>query len=116
MLRRDIRISHSLSLTLTFSLSHSYVAKRYQDLSLSLSNSHFLSLSQLMKLIEKQLNICCEEISGSSASGTGNADVLGKIFSMVYITRNGLTKAEIWGMVGMVSKYHPDEVRVRVKE
>jgi hypothetical protein len=28
---------------------------------------------------------------------------------MVYITRNGLTEAEIWGMVQMVSKYHPDE-------
>ena len=70
----------------------------------------FLSCNTAHELIEKQLNICCEEISGSSASGTGNADVLGKIFSMVYITRNGLTEAEIWGMVRMVSKYHPDDV------
>ena len=72
----------------------------------------FLSCNTAHELIEKQLNICCEEISGSceSGTGTGNADVLGKIFSMVYITRNGLTETEIWGMVGMVSKYHPDDV------
>lgn len=42
------------------------------------------------------LHLC---IPGSGASGTGNADVLSKIFCMVYITRNGLSEAEIWGMV-----------------
>lgn len=69
----------------------------------------FLCCNTAHELIERQLNICCEEISVSSASGTGNADVLGKMFSMVYITRNGLSEAEIWGMMKMVSKYHPDE-------
>ena len=70
----------------------------------------FLSCTTAHELIERQLNICCEKISGSGDSGTGNADVLGKIFGMVYITRNGLTEAEIWGIVKTVSKYHPDDV------
>lgn len=70
----------------------------------------FLSCSTAHELIERQLNICCENISGTGDSGTGNADVLGKIFGMVYITRNGLTENEIWGIVKTVSKYQPDDI------
>jgi hypothetical protein len=76
----------------------------------------FLSCNTAHELIEKQLNICCEEISGpQSAGGPKYAEILGKMFSMVHISRNGLKYDEIWDMVKMFSQHHPPDEGMKDK-
>lgn len=79
----------------------------------------FLSCSQAHELINKTLDICTSavfEINKNSDELTDevqhnqNAELLGKIFSVVYAARNGLTEAEVWGVIKMVTKFSPDVV------
>jgi len=74
----------------------------------------FLACSSAHELIEKNLNVCCqfmalEDTNNYDESGENSiADLLGKMLSVVYASRSGLTEVEIWGLVRMVSKMEPD--------
>lgn len=73
----------------------------------------FLACSSAHELIEKNLNVCCQSIEDQSEYDEGGenfiSDTLGKMLSIVYASRSGLTEAEIWGLIRMVSKVEPDE-------
>ena len=76
----------------------------------------FLSCNTAHELIDKQLNICCEDITGGvPTGGVKYADILGKMFSMVYISRNGLKYDEIWDMVKMFSVQNPPDESMKEK-
>eukprot|EP01041_Mallomonas_annulata_P007718 gene7718-15792_t len=63
----------------------------------------FLRCNTAFELIEKSLNLC------SSAIFEGQAELLGKVFTVVYVSRNGLSEEEIWGLIRMVSQTEPDQ-------
>jgi uncharacterized coiled-coil DUF342 family protein len=75
----------------------------------------FLACSSAHDLIDKNLNVCCQSMALEDQDGyeeTGEnslADLLGKMLSVVYASRSGLTETEIWGLIRMVSKMEPDE-------
>jgi len=89
----------------------------------------FLSCSTAHELVDKNLNICCEAINrfktestiDSNQQGITNnnnnsntvknvfSDTLGKIFSVIYVSRTGLSEMEIWGLMRLVSKNEFDE-------
>lgn len=77
----------------------------------------FLACASAHDLIEKNLNVCCQSMAledqdGYEESGENSiADLLGKMLSVVYASRSGLTEAEIWGLIRMVSKVEPDETQ-----
>jgi hypothetical protein len=65
----------------------------------------FLSCYSTADLLDRNLNICAEAIFGPNAvDDSENDDILGKIFSLVYVSRNGLTQDEIWGLIKMVTQ------------
>ncbi len=67
----------------------------------------FLHCSSAHELVDKNLNICCQAVFPDS--GTNSPDeqakmtLLGKIFTIVYVSRTGLTEDEIWGVIKMVT-------------
>lgn len=75
----------------------------------------FLACSSAHDLIDKNLNVCCqymalEDQDGYEETGENSlADILGKMLSVVYASRSGLTEAEIWGLMRMVSRFEPDD-------
>eukprot|EP01032_Pedospumella_encystans_P011606 gene11606-13487_t len=83
------------------------------DLSVDELLEKFLACSSAHELIERNLNVCCQfmtlEDNSFEESGENSiSDLLGKIMSVVYASRSGLTEAEIWGLLRMVSKIEPD--------
>jgi len=58
-------------------------------------------------LVGKTLNICCQPYDDDSTIPLNEygdnliADLLGKMLSMIYVSRSGLTEAEIWGLLSM---------------
>lgn len=89
----------------------------------------FLSCQTAHELIDKNLNICVQGMhqqmliqestlmNGGEANMSSSfslteivdednslADLLGKIMSVVYASRSGLTEAEIWGLIRMVCR------------
>ena len=74
----------------------------------------FLACPSAHDLIQKNLNVCCQSMvddqDGYDENGEDSiGDLLGKMLSVVYASRSGLTEAEIWGLIRMVSKIEPDE-------
>lgn len=79
----------------------------------------FLACTTAHELIDKNLNICCQSDAAAALDSEDTdsvqddsgllPDVMGKILSVVYISRSGLTEAEIWGLMRMVSKFEPSE-------
>lgn len=84
----------------------------------------FLTCGTAHDLIDRNLNICCtavfpkgddagsknNSIENSIAESKGdNSEILGKIMSIIYASRNGLSEAEVWGVMKMVAGYEPDE-------
>lgn len=81
----------------------------------------FLSCVTAHELVDKALNICCQiphgehglkdgSVSGSVVDENEEqmlSDLLGKMLSMVYASRSGLTEEEIWGLLRMVSRFEP---------
>lgn len=71
----------------------------------------YLACQTAVDLVDRNLNLCCEAVFGSN---TDNDDVseyaiLGKVFSIVYVSRNGLTQEEIWGVMKLMSRAQLDE-------
>lgn len=74
----------------------------------------FLYCSTAHELVDKNLDICTkavftspEVLSGADSKVT--AEVLGKMFSIVHVSRTGLTESEIWGVLKMVTGVTVDE-------
>jgi hypothetical protein len=74
----------------------------------------FLHCSTAHELVDKNLNICCQAVFPDS----GNPDlpeektkmeILGKIFTIVHVSRTGLTELEISGVIKMVTSIHIDQ-------
>lgn len=57
------------------------------------------------ELIHESLNIYCKAIFPESSANGANRrfEALGKILSMVYVSRNGLSFEEIWGVLSLTS-------------
>lgn len=85
----------------------------------------FLACNTAHELIDRNLNVCCQ--SEDTFDGTfdeslfglsGNVDnvlpdLLGKMMTVVYVSRSGLTEAEIWGLIKMVTQTEPSEEQTR---
>jgi hypothetical protein len=80
----------------------------------------FLMCATAHELTDKNLNICCqsaddETVNNNAANQLNEygdnvmADLLGKMMSVIYVSRSGLTEPEIWGLLHMVSKYEITE-------
>lgn len=69
----------------------------------------FLACTTAHELIDKNLNICC--MTSGSEEGEENVmtDLLGKMLSVIYVSRSGLTEAEIWAILNMVARVGNDE-------
>jgi len=68
----------------------------------------YLPCQSAYELIDKNFEICFD------SSDEESRDYLGKVSSVVYFSRNGLTETEIWGLVRMLTKSVPED-RVKVK-
>lgn len=68
----------------------------------------YLPCQSAYELIDKNFEICFD------SSDPESRDYLGKVSSVVYFSRNGLTETEIWGLVRMLTKSVPED-RVKVK-
>lgn len=85
----------------------------------------FLACNTAHELIDRNLNVCCQSedtFDGNFDENlfglTGNADnvlpdLLGKMMTVVYVSRSGLTEAEIWGLIKMVTQTEPTEEQTR---
>lgn len=74
----------------------------------------FLHCSTAHELVDKNLNICCQSVFPEGGDSDGpdekaKMELLGKIFTIVYVSRTGLTEAEIWGVIKMVTSIHIEE-------
>lgn len=91
-------------------------------MSLKLTNSSidqlletFLRCSTAHELVDKNLNICNQAVFPNVDSpeapveDKAKMELLGKIFTIVYISRTGLTVEEIWGVIKMVTSVSIDE-------
>lgn len=74
----------------------------------------YLACTTAHELIDKSLNVCCQshfyDNDDDSSIHTEEgllSDVIGKILSVVYVSRSGLTESEIWGLIKMVNKFEP---------
>ena len=78
----------------------------------------FLHCSTAHELVDKNLNICCQSVfpdgnNPEMPDEKAKMEILGKIFTIVYISRTGLTESEIWGVIRMVTSIHMDEVQMK---
>jgi len=87
----------------------------------------FLFCSTAHELVDKNLDICTKAVfsSGESgalgglaskdskAAGAVSSEILGKVFSIVHVSRTGLTEAEIWGVLKMVTQVTVEEELAR---
>ena len=89
-----------------------YLRTLLQSLSLGLrmtthSKDHlldaFLRCNNAFEITEKIMNLCIFSITNEAY-----VDLLGKILTMVYVSRNGLSEEEVWGIVKRVSKVEVD--------
>lgn len=85
----------------------------------------FLRCTTASDLLDRYLNICCRSSFGdddesvtdrstsqrsvNTASSVETSDIMGKMLSIVYVSRSGLSVDEIWGLIKMVSKVEPSE-------
>ncbi len=80
----------------------------------------FLHCSTAHELVDKNLNICCQSVfpNGNNPDmpeEKAKMEILGKIFTIVHISRTGLTEAEIWGVIRMVTSIQiEDDVRTKL--
>eukprot|EP00605_Chrysophyceae_sp_TOSAG23-4_P002079 GSChrysophyteH1.ASY1.ANO1.2300.1 assembled CDS len=73
----------------------------------------FLHCSTAHELVDKNLNICCQAVFPNASDPDNKEEktrmeILGKIFTIVHISRTGLTEHEIWGVIKMVTAIHID--------
>ena len=78
----------------------------------------FLHCSTAHELVDKNLNICCQAVFPNASNSDmpeekTRMEILGKIFTIVHISRTGLTEAEIWGVIKMVTSIHIDPKTVQ---
>lgn len=87
------------------------VTSRLTSFSIDQMLELFLSCQSAAELISKNLNVCCDAIFGSANNEENNneREILGKIFTVVYVSRNGLTCDEIWGLITLVTRIKLDE-------
>lgn len=64
----------------------------------------FISCSTARELLHKNLNICFGAISDDPAK----RDMLGKMLSVLYVSRDGLSEDEVWNLLRMVTGLEPD--------
>ncbi|KAJ1424703.1 hypothetical protein B484DRAFT_96242, partial [Ochromonadaceae sp. CCMP2298] len=83
------------------------LAKALTDMGIDELLEKFLPCPTAMELIDKNLNVCCQE--DPSLEDNFLSDTLGKMLSVVYASRSGLTEAEIWGLIRLTSSVEPDE-------
>eukprot|EP01038_Epipyxis_sp_PR26KG_P006859 gene6859-9393_t len=71
----------------------------------------FLNCGTAHELIDKNLNICCQSslIDDRDEEENYLTEMLGKMLSVVYVSRTGLSEIEIWGLMRLVSKDEPSE-------
>lgn len=80
------------------------LASRLTDIIVDELLEKFLLCGTAHELVDKNLSICTK-VSGSDEYEENILwDLLGKMMSVVYVSRNGLTEPEIWGLIRMVSK------------
>jgi hypothetical protein len=70
----------------------------------------FLLCTTAHDLVDRTLNICCqgaddENVHLNEYGDNLIADLLGKMLSVIYVSRSGLTEAEIWGLLHMVVRF-----------
>lgn len=63
----------------------------------------YLRCTTAYELVEKILEMCIASISNEAY-----VDMLGKVLTIVYVSRNGVTEEELWGIVKRVSKVEAD--------
>jgi hypothetical protein len=87
----------------------------------------FLFCSTAHELVDKNLDICTKAVFSSGESGAAgglankdskaagavSSEILGKVFSIVHVSRTGLTEAEIWGVLKMVTQVTVEEELAR---
>lgn len=70
----------------------------------------FLYCSTAHELVVRNLEICTRAVfADQPASGGVTSEILGKMFSVVHVSRTGLTEAEIWGVLKMITAISVDE-------
>ena len=57
------------------------------------------------ELIHKNLNICFNAVSDDPAK----KEMLGKMLSVIYVSRDGLSEDEVWRLLRLVTQFDPDE-------
>lgn len=67
----------------------------------------FLSCASAHELVHQSLAICCQVNDRDEDEEQILQDLLGKMMSMVYASRSGLTEVEIWGILRMVAGSEP---------
>jgi len=63
----------------------------------------FLHCNTAFELVNVLQRLC------STSIFKNDSELLGKIFTVLYVSRNGLSEGEIWGLIKMVCKNEPDE-------
>ena len=72
----------------------------------------FLYCSTAHELVDKNLDICTKAVFSEPESHDSSKvtfEILGKMFSIVHVSRTGLTESEIWGVLKMVTGVAVDE-------
>lgn len=66
----------------------------------------YLRCSSARELIDKNLRVCYNAICDSDSDSAHN-DVLGKMLSVVYVSRDGLSEDEVWSLLRLVTRSEP---------
>lgn len=68
----------------------------------------FLKCNTAFELIERNLNMCSHPY-GDADVNEEFTEMLRKMMTVLYVSRNGLSEDELWGVIKMVSKMDPSE-------
>lgn len=84
----------------------------------------FLACGTAHELIDKNLNICCQSqdilfnedenivVRVDELGDNVLPELLGKMLTVVYVSRSGLTEVEIWGLIKMVTQTDPTKEQI----
>jgi len=66
----------------------------------------YLRCISAREVIDKSLKVCYNAISDSDSESAHN-EVLGKMLSVVYVSRDGLSEDEVWSLLRLVTRSEP---------
>lgn len=90
-----------------------HLAKLITDTSVDSLLELYLRCTSADELIDRCLNVCNEHLAKQFSHHRSVEKILGNMFAVVYASRNGLTEAEIWGVLKIAMRECPEEALAR---